>query len=203
MRWCVLGLTVVSLAGCAYVHQRGAGFLQKRDKAYLKSHSEPALRVPGNLSRSKIRDDFSIPPAMSHASAGISVLPPYSLRTGQLPFEQVLLQPGPDGYPGVVVRHGSRAAYRILIVAIRRGNRYQIMKQQPGIPSLRLRAKHTGREYGITFIPFAASTRLYFTKTDGMKLARKQAEALAMGIFDSLHQQKVWQNNARFLKPLL
>lgn len=72
----ILGLMLISLAGCSSLQQATSSRLKKRDDAYLRAQSGQSLKVPAGLSTRNVGDDFTVPSANSSGPVPASVTPP-------------------------------------------------------------------------------------------------------------------------------
>lgn len=88
LRLLLLSLTILSLSSCSYFKKQTV--IGDQEKAYRNAASEPTLRVPTDLSTSKIGSETeTLPSNISAGSLNSTPLPPGSLAdqiaTGKTP----------------------------------------------------------------------------------------------------------------------
>jgi uncharacterized lipoprotein len=75
MRTLGISAIAIGLAGCAATHR----LIHRHDNDYLKhASSEPALKVPANVSKKKIQSAYPVPKASTTETAPPSLVPPGS-----------------------------------------------------------------------------------------------------------------------------
>lgn len=82
LRFILLGLLVISVAGCTSLFGRN-GYFTKQSTEYLSAREAPPVRLPANLNNAALSDDYYIPPVTGNPpSEPVSKLPPGSLIAG-------------------------------------------------------------------------------------------------------------------------